>query len=152
MIQNNTQELHALQREALQRLKQVRADAQKLREDFLTKCLAQYAESNDNQKAKLIQRIIRAESQHQVYTKIKNIRGRDGSAFSLTTLKVPKDRTIIGTDEIKDLPDNDEYWETIVVPEEIEQLLIRRNQQHFSQAEGTPFTQPPLRAAVGYRC
>ena len=61
------------------------------------------------------------------------------------------DRTLIGSEEIKQLPDDSDHWETITVPEDIESLLIQRNQKHFGQAAGTPFTQPPLQADVGYK-
>ena len=33
---------------------------------------------------------------------------------------------------------------------EIKQLLLERNQQHFGQADGTPFTRPPLNFDVQY--
>lgn len=147
----NVEELQARQRQALQKLKEVRTEAQKLREEFLTKRHAYYTGTEDRQKAKILQRIIRAESQHQVYMKIKNIRNQDSNSFSLSSIKVPKDRSLIGTEDIKQVPDNTEYWETVTVPEEIERLLIQRNRQHFSQAEGTPFTQQPLQADVGYK-
>ena len=52
---------------------------------------------------------------------------------------------------MKDLPDTEEEWEKITVPREIERLLLHRNQHHFGQAEGTPFTKHPLQADVGYK-
>ena len=40
---------------------------------------------------------------------------------------------------------NQQQQEQIITePEEVFQHLICRNRKHFSQAEGTPFTQPPL--------
>ena len=37
------------------------------------------------------------------------------------------------------------------MPEEIERILLQRNQLHFGQAEGTPFTRPPLQVDIGYK-
>ena len=42
-----------------------------------------------------------------------------------------------------DLPDGD-GWFTITEPAEVEAHLLKRNQTHFSQAQGTPFTVQPL--------
>ncbi len=35
-------------------------------------------------------------------------------------------------------------WKTVSTPSEIEFFLQMRNRQHFGQAQGTPFTVPPL--------
>ncbi|KAL7559730.1 hypothetical protein ACA910_003314 [Epithemia clementina (nom. ined.)] len=40
-------------------------------------------------------------------------------------------------------------WKLIIDPDEITANLISRNNRHFSQATGTPFTVPPLRDTVG---
>jgi endonuclease/exonuclease/phosphatase family metal-dependent hydrolase/vacuolar-type H+-ATPase subunit H len=123
---DDIQALQEMQRQALDRLKEARLQAQNLREEYLTKRHAYYAENDDRRRAKILQRIIRAESQQKVYTKIKNIRNQESSSFSLSSLKVPLDKSLIGTDEIKQLPDDQDHWETITVPEDIERLLIRR--------------------------
>ena len=41
-------------------------------------------------------------------------------------------------------------WQQIDVPEDILRHLITRNQQHFGQAHGTPFTVPPLSTSLGF--
>ena len=140
-----------LKQEALVKLKQSRHDAQKLREEYLLKKHAHSLATDDKQTAKAIERILRAELQHRVYKKINNLRHQDGSgSFGLTSLKVPKHSSPLDTETIKKLPDNAQHWETITVPEDIERLLMQRNQHHFAQADGTPFTQPPFTADVGY--
>ena len=139
------------QQQALAKLKQIRHNAGKLREEFLTRRYAQCTGEDDRQTAKIIQRIIRAESQHKVYCKIKYLRNQDCSTFGLSSLKIPKNTSPADTEAIKTLPDTEIYWETITIPEEIERLLVQRNQLHFSQAEGTPFTRPPFQVEVGYK-
>lgn len=140
-----------LQKAALAKLKQIRQDAQKLREDFLLQKHALSLANDDATTAKVLARIIRAESQHQVYTKIKTLRRHEEESSSLTSLKIPKYISPFDTDAIKLLPDDDHHWETITVPEDIERLLLQRNQKHFAQAEGTPLTQPPFTADIGYK-
>jgi hypothetical protein len=34
---------------------------------------------------------------------------------------------------------------TVIIRKELETAIINRNQRHFAQAEGTPFTVPPLK-------
>ena len=41
-------------------------------------------------------------------------------------------------------------WQTIKVPTEIVYHLQQRNQKHFSQAHGSPFTIPPLATEIGF--
>ncbi|KAG9295939.1 hypothetical protein G9A89_021676, partial [Geosiphon pyriformis] len=76
---------------------------------------------------------------------------QDKGVLGLHNLNVPKDHQSIHNDSIRNLPDTPDYWETITVPAKIERILLQRNQHHFSQAEGTPFTEPSLRADVGYK-
>jgi hypothetical protein len=41
-------------------------------------------------------------------------------------------------------------WQIIDVPSEIVNQLKKRNQLHFGQAHGTPFTVPPLLDQLGF--
>ena len=40
-------------------------------------------------------------------------------------------------------------WTTIVDPDEVERVLLRRNQDHYHQAAATPFGKPPLSTKLG---
>ena len=102
-------------------------------------------------KAKAVQRLIRAEMQHQVYNKIRYLRRQDKDSMGLSSLKIPQNVSITDSEKMKKLPDTPDHWDTITVPEDIEKLLIHRNRHHFGQADGTPFTIPPLQADVGYK-
>lgn len=135
---------------ALHRLKRIRQEAEALREEFLSKQANMYRDIDDKQKLKVLQRMIRAESQHKVYNKIKYLRNRDQSTLGLVNLKVPREVPITDNDRLKRLPDTPDHWETINAPKDIERLLLLRNKHHFSQAEGTPFTLPPLDVDIGY--
>ena len=136
---------------AISQLKAARASAKALREDYLERKASLYAALEEQGKAKVVQRLIRAESQHKVYNKIRYLRNKDNGSTGLTAVKIPKHMDPSDTHALKHLPDTPDHWETITVPEDIERSLMRRNRQHFGQAEGTPFTRPPLQADVGYR-
>jgi hypothetical protein len=104
------------------------------KELFLTSCLG----------------ILRAESQRKVYKKIEYLQNREKTSIGLSNLNIPCHIPITSSDQMKQLPDTPNYWETILAPQDIERLLLSRNQHHFRQAEGTPFTLPPLSIDIGY--
>ena len=135
--------------QAVTTLHQVRQEARALREKFLQEKVALYTYLEEKGKAHIIRRIQRAEMMSHVFNKIKFIR-QTGHTKGLTTLKIPHSPTATTDEDMKNLPDNDETWKTIRLPEEIEELLLERNRRHFGQAEGTPFTQPPLSMDVRY--
>ena len=85
----------------------------------------------------------------KVFKKIQFIR-QSGHTKGLTTIKIPRDPAVTSDERMKELPDNDSTWKTVRIPEEIEKLVLERNQRHFGQAEGTPFTQNPLSMDVKY--
>lgn len=136
---------------AMRNLREARQIAQSLREEFLSQKAALYASLEQQGKAKVLERLIRAESQHKVYQKIQYIRNQDTSTAGLSSLKVPRDTAVQDPNQIKQLPDTPDHWTTITVPHEIEQLLLERNKNHFGQSEGTPFTMAPLKADIGYK-
>ena len=137
--------------EAMTKLKEARQKAAALREEFLQKKADLYAALNETGKSKIVRRLMRAESQQRVYSKIKYLRNQDSGESGVSALKIPRDAQIRDARTMKQLPDNPEYWETVTVPKDIERLLIEQNRTHFGQAEGTPFTREPLRAAIGYK-
>ena len=148
---NSIPEIQQQQREAIQKLKNIRHEAQALRKEYLNQKAEMYTEMGSNGKAKIVQRLIRAETQKQVYSKLQYLRNKDDSTMGLSKLKIPRQGSITDTNTLKGLPDTPDYWETITVPSEIEGLLLERNQAHFGQAEGTPLTKPPFTADIGYK-
>ena len=136
---------------ALSKLKAARLAAKELREKYLQRKADLYIALEERGKAKAVQRLIRAETQHQVYTKIGYLRRQNLEPTGVSTIKIPRNGQITNSDQMKAMPDPAEYWETITIPEEIERVLLERNRHHFCQAEGTPFASLPLKAAIGYK-
>ena len=146
--QNAISQGHA---QALKKLKEARLHAKEFREEHLKKRAELYSAMQDNGKHKALQRLIRAESQHRVYNKIRYLRNQESGTMGLTSLKIPRNISPGNVDAMKQLPDSPDHWETVTVPERIESLLLQRNRHHFGQSEGTPFTMPPLQANIGYK-
>ena len=139
------------QRAAIQKLKDIQHKAQTLRNEHMQQRVDMYKEMGANGKAKIVQRLIRAENQKKVYSKIRYLRNQDDTTMGLSKLKIPRNASITDTATLKELPDTPDHWETISIPSDIERLLMERNQAHFGQAEGTPFTRPPFTVDVGYK-
>jgi hypothetical protein len=132
-------------------LKAIRLEAQLERDRYLQEKAATYAMTEDTDKAKIIHRILRAENLRRTYRKLRTIRNLDAGSNGLSSLKVPKSVSVTDTEALRSLPDTPDFWETVTLPTAIEKLLLKRNQHHFGQADGTPFTRPPLQAAIGYK-
>jgi exonuclease III len=150
-ITTDRQEIQQGYIDAIRRLKLARQKAQELREDYLAQKVALYNATDEPSKAKALQRLLRAETQHQIFKKIQSIRNNDEGTSGLNYIRVPKRVPVIDSENIKKLPDSDEHWETVTAPSRIEEILLQRNRHHFGQAKDTPFAKPPLAMEVGYK-
>jgi hypothetical protein len=101
--------------------------------------------------AKIIDNIRKCEAKNEAYRMFKNIRGKNQKA-GLTTVDIPTswppssrldDPTKFLTDS-KQWDQDDKPFKTLDLPDEIAMYLKARNQRHFGQAQGTPFTVAPL--------
>ena len=76
------------------------------------------------------------------------MKSRNGTTQKLDRLEVPTSwppphTAITEAIELED-PKSCTSWEMITDPTAIEYYLQLRNRRHFGQAQGTPFTTPPL--------
>ena len=118
--------------------------------------LANYAaDIDDNKKSKILRQMKLSERRARVYNLLKFQRNKDQRSGCIDRLEIPKswpdmhnyDETID-----HDLPDpksvnpkDPSLWKVVNCPKEIEFYLRLRNQRHFGQAEGTPFTTPSMK-------
>jgi hypothetical protein len=90
---------------------------------------------NDKEQAQRIRRMQKAEALNRLFAKLRGLR-------------LTKEETGVTRIEIPTDPDIDpkvcQTWTQIDVPTEILHHLRERNRKHFGQAQGTPFTEPPL--------
>ena len=132
-------------REAQRERNRVQKQATELRDQFLTEQLLDLSDNpNAKTRRRRIHQIRNAERKKQTYARIKTVlKPRTGG--SLAYIMVPKGL------QPEDYPyDHNQVteWENIYDPNRIQEFLLARNKAHFGQAEGTPFTQPPL-SAIG---
>ena len=99
------------------------------------------ANLHDREVALILRRLKRAEALTQLFRKVRYVRGVVKSQ-GVTRLEIP----LHPTDDPKACTE----WKQIDVPTEVVALLQERNQKHFGQAKGMPFTVAPLADQVGF--
>ena len=105
-------------------------------------CLEATQTKVDLASAKRLRRMKKAEDVKQLFEKIRYVRMATNSR-GVTRLEIP----LNPMDDPKECTE----WQMIDVPSEILQVLHERNCAHFGQAQGTPFTVPPLSNDLGFR-
>jgi hypothetical protein len=120
-------------KKALQQLNTVKLQAQELREKFLEERAKLAQDDGDVDLAHIIKAIQRAEARKRIFTKLKRIKGK--------TINSGLDHIITTDIQGNNIP--------IYDPEKMFSAIIERNIQHFSQADGTPFTIEPLKSLLG---
>ena len=144
-IPANVKECNAELRNTKQEIKEIVSQSYEQREierDRRIKDLEASAEKADKARAKILRRIRKAEAIKQLFSKLKSVRSTDIKP-GVTRLEIPV-HPAQNPKECKD-------WQTIDVPSEIIEHVQRRNQLHFGQAQGTPFTIPPLSEDLGFQ-
>mmetsp|Transcript_30358 Transcript_30358/g.72755 ORF Transcript_30358/g.72755 Transcript_30358/m.72755 type:complete len:2117 (+) Transcript_30358:2729-9079(+) len=98
----------------------------------------------DNNKAlaKVYWDMLYQEKANRVWDRIGRMNSK-GRSQGITKVEVPVSWPQPDT-ENADPKTTDEAWTTIEIPTEVERFIQERNQRHFGQAQGTPFTVAPL--------
>ena len=134
-------------REAQQLLQETKKSLRALRkqaDNYRSKDLqlqAQEADlAGDSQKAKILRQLYRAETTHNAFMKLRRFL-KPRNTGGVTKLKIPINQ-----------PDGSVTVELSEDPKLIEAACLTRNKQHFAQAQGTPFTIPPLSLIESSAC
>ena len=97
----------------------------------------------DTSKSKIVRHLQQAEETHQVFQKCAHARGKLIQS-GLDHIKIPQNPG--------DNPKSENTtWVQVDCPKEIEQHITDRNVKHFGQAQGTPWTVPPLSHEVNFQ-
>ena len=116
----------------------------KQREDELQQRIASLeisGKKSDAATATILRRLQKAEEIKRLFAKLRSFRIKD-TRRGVTAIEIPLHPE---TD-----PKTCNEWQTIEVPSEIVEHLQTRNKAHFGQAQGTPFTTPPLANDLGF--
>ena len=130
--------LRSLKKEIREEEKSIQQSLEEEMDSSIEECML----SGDKQKEKELRNLRKARELNAVFSKLNKIR-RNSTNSSFNSIDIPTD--------LPDKPKEAKQWTTIDAPEEITKYLIQRNRQHFGQAEGTPFTVPPLSVDLDYK-
>lgn len=122
-------------RQAQKELQEVRDKAKQYREEFLQERAYYYSTLCNCTREQAIKAIKSAEETKRAFEHLQQMKQKKPSG-ALKFVLVRK-------------ADNPEEHVGIFDPEEVNKTISTRNQHHFSQAEGTPFTIEPLRTLLG---
>ena len=145
-------------RKARKALTLARSNATETRQLFLATAIDMEAmmESSSN-KLGILQRIHKKESRQNVFQRLRKARSA-GQSNGLSKVLIPTEGIIPTafhpgeslTTSPWPKPAKDQEWKTIDTREELETALLIQNEQHFSQAQGSPFTTEPLSTLLSY--
>jgi hypothetical protein len=128
-------------REAQHELRAIEKQANELREDHLQE---QIAKAEDNKADPNFQKRLKAiKNAHARRTQYKKLRAilKPKSSGGLSCILVPKD---FQAEQYPYKPTEVSKWEPVHEHEILQKFVQQCNIIHFSQAHGSPFTQPPL--------
>ena len=107
----------------------------------LSMSLMHSGKPKDQEQATRLRNLQKSEAIKQLFHKLNSFR-LAGKKIGVTCIEIPSPPTAD--------PKTCLTWVQIDVPNEVAFHLCERNRRHFSQANGSPFTVPPLSTQLGY--
>jgi len=127
-------------RAAQTQLREIQKVAQEKRRAHLDELIQAAGICKDQRKRKLILCLKRAEELRGCYAMVRSIT-KPKQMGGISHVRIPSTTT-----------PNENTWENVYDPQEIEQLVLQQHRKHFSQADGTIFTVEPLRTLINDEC
>lgn len=120
--------------------------------------LEQKIQTMQERKYRPIQKILRSikkvEQSAKTFQTLKSLRHHNQSKQNLDRLEIPASWPPPHSPMSPEIPLEDPktccQWKTITDPQEVEYYIMLRNRIHFGQAQGTPFTIPPLQTYLDW--
>jgi hypothetical protein len=118
------------------------------RQTMLTDMAASLDAIHDAAKASVVKRIRNHEASASIWRTLSHFSSGGSTHQQLDRLEIPtswpeRNTTVQSITDLED-PKSATSWRTVTDPYDIEHYLMLRNRMHFGQAQGTPFTIPPL--------
>lgn len=129
--------------------KEVIKQAQQWREKELEKKARALAMEQKSDEASILRRILLSEQERKEFNHMRQVLVK-GAHGGLNRLLAPSEDPTICVETLKQQHIDPSDWIPILESDKIEELLMTRNQHHFSQAKGTPFMMPPLSEVLGW--
>lgn len=140
-VPSNMQELKQQLLNARKEHKKLLHTAEESRKKHLEERLTAHASAGDEDKKKILKRIMKAEAIKAMYKKLRFLK-KNSINEGMSMLLVPEDQ--------QDDPNTCQNWKQVDMPRDIESCLFQRNRKHFGKAHGTPFTVEPLQTEINF--
>jgi hypothetical protein len=146
-------------RAAQQKTQQMVLKHRELRQEELESRAELHAMEGSANKQANVQAMNNKEQMSQIFSRIRSIRSDKSTRSHFTSLQVPNSWPRPGDEitNLQELPDpkaiqhDDTQWRTVELPSDVLYYLRLRNRLHFGQAQGTPFTKPPLSELIDWQ-
>jgi len=139
LYQPNLNSLSAHLQSAHHQLQMIHQEAKAKWKDHLNKLIAAAMICKDHTHKKLILSL-KQEGLCSCYAMVQSImKPRQPGGISHVRIPIPNTQ-------------NENQWESIYDPQALEHHVLHQHRKHFSQADGTIFTQEPLRTLVNDKC
>jgi hypothetical protein len=134
------------------------AKQKELRNDELESSAEVYSMQGKADKQSNVQSMANQEQLSQIFSRIQSIGSAQSSRGQFTSLQIPTswptpDEPITNIQALPDpkaIQQDESQWRTVELPSDILYYLRLRNRLHFGQAQGTPFTEPPLSESLDW--
>jgi hypothetical protein len=141
-IPDSVSDIQKALRSAQKSLRTLRSQAAEERRKMLQAKIISAQVTQDSKQSRLVKRIAQAEDMKALHAKLRFLSKDSDQQSGLKRLEVPVDPSHD--------PKQCTEWMTVDTPEDITKYLLERNQKHFRQAKGTPFTVSPLDVQVDF--
>lgn len=101
IIPTNAEEIQEGYNKAIDDLREIRRNAQESRDNFLQQKAALYTTLDEAGKARIVKQLIKAETQHRIYKKIRYLRNIDSGSLGLSRLKIPRETPLTDLEAIR---------------------------------------------------
>ena len=139
---------------AISELQEISQDSMIPRHSEFNDKIESASKENDKQSAKILKAMKKVEANKKTYCILRAMRATVDKSQKLDRVEIPAswpppDQPITSLVQLED-PKTCIEWRLVTNPLEVEYYLMLRNRLHFGQAQGTPFTMPPLHEDINW--
>lgn len=145
---------HSQYKFVTQEIQTIEANHRELRIKEQELSIERALDSGKKDKAKILTNIQRQEARRNTWQTLRFVRMQQGLTQKIDRVDIPASwphpsQTDPHFSTLED-PKECSSWKTVTKPEDVEYYLQLRNRCHFGQAQGTPFTVPPLVDSINW--
>ncbi len=154
-FKKDPQEAYQVYKNLRHELQEVSKQSRDERETKLASRIHEKYEAGSPEYIQRLKNIKKGEATKRAWQSMKFMRTQTGATQSLNRIDIPKSWPLPTSENLQSHPIEDPAhcteWKTVTNPDHIESYIRLRNRGHFGQAQGTPFTELPLRDDINWQ-